>query len=382
MKKIVLFIFNFSFFIFFSFSHDLSRNEERALSCLRELCFEVTRYNVTGHSPFPEASSLSEISRVGSSLMTRRKIISSVQNPVYLCESCFPEKIGIIDSTFCDEDLYSFSDEFSDSDEEIQEFDWVDQVLLGLNVPEGFVANPSGVDYGVIDGEKLLEILEKGDSRGVENEESKADDNPKEFTYAKNDGSLRRFSYDGEQFTVWHEGEDTVLVNFYGGKLVRKTFDSLYRLVKNERFTLGSSAKKMSLETRFSYAYEGGSQFPEQVIEELISEQKRFERHFDDEGRVVSLLESHYEAKNSEKNNGENASNLQLLNDKKTLKRYDSKGHLTEEESRIWSYKTNSFGRMRVEERFTKNVYEYGEDERLSPNVFFYENGELHLMRK
>ena len=88
------------------------------------------------------------------------------------------------------------------------------------------------------------------------------------------------------------------------------------------------------------------------------------------------------EVGSKEKNNGENASNLQLLNDKMTLKRYDSKGHLTEEESRIWSYKTNSFGRMRVEERFTKNVYEYGEDERLSPNVFFYENGELHLMRK
>ena len=373
-----------------------SSGEARALSYLRGLCFEITRYNMTGISVNPESAKLAELSKVGTRLMSRRKVLDSVQNPVYLCEYYVPSARGIIDSTFCPKDLVVTEDFFSGiaqveggtsgEEEQIPEFDWIDFLLQGLGASQG--ENASSSEYfGILDGEKILEMLENNESRGIDvpNGGKNTAELPPEFTYARNDGSLRRFSYDGEQFTVWNEGEDTVLVNFYGDKLVRKTFDSLYRLVKNERFKLGKSAKKVSLETKSLYAYAGENVLPERVIEELSSAQKRSERHFDKSGRLVSLLESHYEmreSKKSEKKSEENAPEVQLLNDKQTSKRYDSKGRLAEEENRSWSYKTNSFGRRIVEVRSTRTVYEYGEDESLAPDMFFYEDGELHLVRK
>ena len=158
---ILIFLFLFSSAVF---SEALSQNEEKALAYLRELTFEVTRYNITGHSPLPESSALSKISRTGTVLFSRHKISDFAKNPVYLCEFYNPDYMGIIYSTFCDEDLYSMSEDSSEQSE-ILEFDWVDQVIMGLLVPEGFVKNPqAGVDYGVIDGEKLLEILEKDKS--------------------------------------------------------------------------------------------------------------------------------------------------------------------------------------------------------------------------
>ena len=397
MKKSLFFIFHFSFFIFFSFARDLSPNEERALSYLRELSFEITRYNITGHSPIPESAALSKISRVGTNLMARRKVLDSILNPVYLCEFYFPEKIGIIDSTFRDEDLYSvieenYDNESEDFDSEIPEFDWVDQVILGLNVPEGFVANSSAVDYGIIDGEKLLEILEKGNSRGIEaqDEGGKSDDTPKEYTYAKKDGSLRRFSYNGEQFTIWNEGTDTILVNFYGEKLIRKTFDTLYRLTKSENFKIGASAKDLALENLTEYGYYPESTVLEKSLSENYSTKKRSESHFDKAGRNISLLESHYEereikSKKKKKDDEKTETETILLNDKKTSKSYDEKGRVLSEETVTWSYRTNTFGRNITEERKIKNVYDYStvtEKNKLPPNLQFFENDELHLERK
>ena len=112
----------FSFFSSFSvFARDLSPNEEKSLVYLRELCFEVTRYSLTDVATRPECSKLAEVSRFGTRLFSQRKILIPEMKSVYFCEFFDSEKLGIIDCTFCPEDVYVSSDE--------PYFDWIDLVL-------------------------------------------------------------------------------------------------------------------------------------------------------------------------------------------------------------------------------------------------------------
>lgn len=398
-RKTLKFLFS-AIFLFnagFLFPADLTVNEEKALAYLRDFCFEITRYNITGFSSSVESAAFSEISKIGSALMAQLKITDSAKNPVYLCEYYMPEKIGIIDCTFRPEDLYVTSDFFEGienveegEEEEIEQPDWIDQIFLSLNAPS-HGQNPSGESFSILDGEKILEMLEGGDDRGIEEkEEDKVEkEAPKEISYTKNDGSLRRFSYDGEQFTVFPEGENTVIVNYYGDKLVRKSFDPLFRLVKDENFKTGTTAKKMSLESEIDYEYFGETNLPVRSVENKVAAKKRIENEFDSGGRVVSLLESHYverEIKSKKKKkNSEAEKETVLLKDKKVSRVYDEKGRITEEEITTWNYKTNTFGRNLTEERSVKNVYDYSsvtESNNLPPNVKFFEDGELHLERK
>lgn len=371
-------------------ARELSEREQKALSYLRELAFEVTRYNITGFSPLPEGASFSAISRIGSNLMAQHKAVGSVKNPVYLCEYYFPHRIGIIDSTFSAESLYALHDE--GGGEETVSFDWIDVMLRSFSAETSPArgAQPA-FEAGILDGSKILEMLENNDSRGIEaqDEGKGAPGLPPELSYTKRDGSLRRFSYDGEQFTTWKDGADTVLVNFYGSSLVRKRFDELYRLVANERFKTASSARGMSLESSVSYEYAADSGILAKSVEEQVAAKKRRESWFDGAGRVTSLLESHYEEREvkspKKTKNAAATKETVLLDDRKTSKVYDAQGRTAEEEVRTWSYRTNTFGRSIVEERTVKNVYDYSavtEENKLPPNVRFYEDGELHLERQ
>ena len=372
------------------FAGELSFGEKNALSYIKDVCFEAVRYNLTGLSSIPEAASLSEISRSGTEILARHMISNPGENPVFLFEYYNPEKAGIVDSTFCPEDLYvtSVPEEIPEENESlVPEVDWIDLLLQGLSPSSG--KESENIDLN--DGSKLLGMLEGSDDRGIEGlEDSKIEDNlPQEFSYIKNDGSLRRFSYDGEQFSVWSEGDNIVLVNFYGNKLIRKHFDSLFRLVKNEVFRTASQARKMTAEKIIDYDYPGDSTVPEKSVEDLISDKKRIENHFDGNGRNVLKIEGHYEEKDEKssksKKKSDSPKEMVLLNDKNTSKQYDSEGRLTVEEFTLWSYKKNSFGKRIVEERKMRNEYDYSsvrDGGQMKPDLKYYENGELHLLRK
>ena len=181
-----------------------------------------------------------------------------------------------------------------------------------------------------------------------------------------------------------------MLVNFYGDKLIRKNFDSLYRLVKAERFKTGAAAKNITLETQIDYTYAEDSNRLKTSVEDMISLKKKVENEFDSNGRVTCKLESHYEERevksSKKKAEGDKPETEEvLLSDKKTERLYDESGRTVEEEVTTWSYKTNSFGRYITEERKIKNVYDYSavsEENNVPPNMQFYEDGQLHLERK
>lgn len=387
----LVFIALFSLLPAFFFAADLSPNEENALSYIKNLAFEITRYNITGISSLPESAAIARAVKFPMDPMAGRKVLGSIRESIYRCEYYFPEKLGIIEATFSSEDIYVISELDSESDSETHSpaFDWIDLMLKNLNAPDS--APESGESFDINDGTKILEMLEGGDDRGIEaSDEKKGEPElPKEYTYTKNDGALRRFSYDGEQFTTWTENEQTVIVNAYGDKVVRKYFDPLFRLAKTEKFKTAATAKKMSLENEIKYEYSGESVSPEKSVEEQFSKKKRLENHYDENGRSVSLLESHYEerelkSKGRKKEDGAEKETV-LLDDKKTSRVFDSEGRVIEEEIQNWNYKKLLSGRYSTSVRSTKNVYDYSfvtPENNQMPNLKFYEDGELHLERK
>lgn len=366
----------------------VSVSEQNALDYLRLRAFEMTRLNIVSMAPGADAPA--SISQISSRIMSRHRISPVLHRPVYLYEYYNPDKLGLIDGCVSPEDFYSL---LPGPEDEISEngYDWIDYLLLSMSADAKY-SDSSQLDIN--DGSRILEMLENNDGRGIDGleEAKKTEELPLEFSYSRKDGSLRRFSYDGEQFAVWREGDDTVLVNYYGGKLTRKYFDALYRLSKTEMLKMASTARKMNIEKSIEYSYSGESTLPVSSVEEMISEKKRVENHYDESGRIISQLESHYEedsakiSKNEKKGKStENPGKTLLLNDKSTSKRYDAKGRVIEEETSFWTYRLNSFGKRIVENRTVRNEYDYSdvtEENDGKPNQKFYENGELHLERK
>lgn len=400
VKVFLLFIF-FSFFSLSLFAAEeklLSEKSraEREMEIFRELVFESARYEKTGYTSIPECLALKNLAKYGSNLMLLRKYMPKAHISIYYCEYCFPEKLGIIDCSFSEENLYSISDSL-DSSEENSPLNWVDSVLQNYNAPAAFSSGDSFSSSGVgdlNDGSKILEMLEGKDSRGIDEGISQEAELPKEFDYRSNDGSLRRFSYDGEEFTMDFQGDNLRLTNFYGDKLIRKTFDSLYRLKKSEEYKTSSSAKEVTSLSIVDYEYAGEFSIPSKSVEDMIAQKKRREKTFDQEGRVESLLESHYEEKEEKKSKNKSSNNLEgekekkemiLLNDKKTSYKYDDEGRVKEEVVTSWKYKINSLGRRVKSSRSIKSLYDYSKVKEggiTFPDLIFYEDGELHMARK
>ncbi|MCR4822298.1 MAG: hypothetical protein K5873_05450 [Treponema sp.] len=410
--------FLFSVMIFFSssplFASEENAGEEKVLSYLRELTFEITRYNMTGLTIMAESIPLASISKFGSLLMSRPKIKESCLYPIYLVEYYNPEKIGLIDASFTSKDLFSVNESSIQEEDgkltdpsnlsekglsqSVNEVDWVDLLLHSLDASKG----GQGKSLDINDGSHILEMLENSSSRGIDaaEEEKSESDLPQEYTYARNDGSLRRFAYDGEQFTSWMNGENTVLVNYYGSKLIRKNYDSLYRLTQSEKFKTSSTAKNTVLECLIKYEYEGESNIPAKSIEEKYSEKKRIESTYDEKGRYTCVNEGHYEEReiknkktNQEKTEKdsknedikEKQKETVFLDDKKTSYKYDDEGRIIEEEKIFWNYKTHLSGRISTSTRIIKNLFDYSavnEENKLPPNLDFYEDGQLHLQRR
>ncbi len=395
MRKCPAFNFHLSILIllvsvftgFSLFAEDLSSDDKNELSHIRDFTFEITRSYITGIQTLPEGANLASISKMAASLMARRKIILPWEDPVYLCEFYYPEKIGIIASTFTHEDLHA---KVVEEEAGIPDFDWVDIILQSL-----------GSDYktetetvrDINDASKLIELLENSDGRGIEaaDEKKGQEDIPVEYVFPKNDGSLRRFSYDGEEFTVWKEGNITVLVNFYGTSIIRKKFDDLSRLIRSERLKTAPLAKNVSFESIISYQYKDDGSLPIKSIEENLESKKRIVSNYNEHGYPVSLLESHYEEReikfkeNVPEGQTEKKTERLFLDDKKTDWKYDEKGRIIEESNIFWNYKKMLSGRYSVSKRTIKNEYDYtsvSEENNLPPDLKFYEDGVLHLERK
>lgn len=217
-------------------------------------------------------------------------------------------------------------------------------------------------DERIPDGSEILQLLENSES-------IKLPDEQKENGLISTDrsGSLRKFDFDGENFTVYKSGKNTVLTNVYGKKIIKKTYDEEHRLLKSEQFSVGSGIKDYAFESEKKYFYQSGSSLLLKTREERRQDKKVVETEYNSDMAVVSVFEFR------------KIGNEKILEDKKKSFIYDSKGRVKEETFATWFYNDGENGEKNPKDFKlvkTKNVYAYHDelDDKIPPDFEFYED--------
>lgn len=274
---------------------------------LQDIFFEGAKYAITGISENYEAMELAKIDLKNLKQFYSAKVavFDKKHNliPLYIAEKLAPSHLGEIDSLYDSDDLVSYVETFAE-DENAQDFsgDWIDQAIALSNIQS------SAPKTQVNDGQSLLDYLEKGDSRGIQeqNEEKvytteKTDgENPeseekKEFTYADKSGVLRRFFYDDEGMSVNQYDGKTYITRTYGNEILRKCFDSTYRLESEERLSFDANPKNVKLTNLKTYTYENDSAVPSAMKEEQKDKDIVIETEYNEKGLAKTVKTGHWQ---------------------------------------------------------------------------------------
>lgn len=275
----------------------------------QDIFFESAKYAITGISENYEAMELAKINFKNLKSFYSAKIATFDEKhhliPLYIAEKLAPNHLGEIDSLYDSDDLVSYVETFVE-DENAKNFsgDWIDQAIALSEMQN--TAPKSQVN----DGQSLLDYLEKGDSRGIaeqdekkiyENEDSSEDEDEeenerkKEFTYADKSGVLRRFYYDGEGMSVNFHGEDIYITRTYGNEILRKCFDSAYRLVSEEKLTFDANPKNVTLVDLKTYTYNSDSVIPSSMKDEQKDKDIVVETEYNEKGLPKQVKTGHWQ---------------------------------------------------------------------------------------
>ncbi|MCR5723862.1 MAG: hypothetical protein K6G80_02095 [Treponema sp.] len=331
----------------------LSAQEDRkpaAESSLASFFYEITRCSRTGFSALPQARSLREISGRGSFLCTRP--LWTGPRPVLLCDVFVPGKAGVIESSFCAEDCIPPS-----------LVDWTDSALLLLNAePE---AKASDEELAEPD---LLTLLDNTDG-GAYVEEPVSDDDV-ELYYTSSDDSLRRFTFGKEDFASMVQDGTVQLTDSDGKKIVRRSYDDAFRLVRKETFSLGKDAASLQRLTVKNIRYRDESN---RILEtELLDESSktRTVTEYDEHALPVQLSSFHTEKEPLEK---------EFL-DKKTVYAYDEQNRLVAEHTIFWTRSFDEKKRMTEKSRTVRHTYAWdGKGGEAKPDTAYYEDDTMRI---
>lgn len=293
-------IFSLTFFLFSFAAFSQESN-------LQDIFFEGAKYAITGISENYEAMELSKIDLKNLKQFYSAKVAVFDEKhhliPLYIAEKLAPSHLGEIDSLYDSDDLVSYVETFSE-DENAQNFagDWIDQAIALSNMQS------SAPKTQVNDGQSLLDYLEKGDSRGItEQDEEKVyttektdgenseSEEKKEFTYADKSGVLRRFFYDDEGMSVNQYDGKTYITRTYGNEILRKCFDSTYRLESEERLSFDTNPKNVKLTNLKTYSYDLDSAVPSAMKEEQKDKDIVIETEYNDKGLPKTVKTGHWQ---------------------------------------------------------------------------------------
>lgn len=373
------------FLVFLVFSFFCAQAETQ----LQELFFEAAKYSLTGISENPEPVEISKIGGKYLKAFYSAKVARFDKNhrffSLYIAEDLARSHIGEIDCLYWSAGFKTFSAEN--------------------------LENPKELNQAVA-GQNLLDYLEQNSGQGIAEQNNK-----KEFSYLDKSGALRRFFYDGEGMSVNSYDGNIYITRTYGNEILRKCFDSSYRLISEEKLIFDSGLKSMSLDDLKSYDYENGSEIPSEMKEIHFPENKKssgknkadgeieIETKFNASGLVSKVKTGHWEEisgqkKSEDKNQKKNPENdgkseleaeLKFFDDKLETYLYDEQNRVLEYELETWSYKKNLLGKLVTESLKTKYEYSYHDDlaadensdkVQIPPDYKFYENGELRIERK
>lgn len=274
---------------------------------LQNIFFEGAKYAITGISENYEAIELAKINIKNLKSFYSVKIATFDEKhhliPLYIAEKLAPNHLGEIDSLYDSDDLVSYVETFAE-DENALNFsgDWIDQAIALSNMQS------SAPKTQLNDGQSLLDYLEKGDSRGIQEQdeekvyktEKNDEKNPeseekKEFTYADKSGVLRRFFYDDEGMSVNQYDEKTYITRTYGNEIIRKCFDSTYRLESEEKLLFDSNPKNVKLTNQKTYTYDLDSVVPSSMKEEQKEKGIVIETEYNEKGLPKQVKTGHWQ---------------------------------------------------------------------------------------
>ena len=448
MKKKIFFA-TFLFFSFFSFA-------EQSQTPLQSLFFDSVKFSI---KEIPSKSgagklvkNLVKANEKNVKFFYSRKIAVFDKNinliSMNVAEFLNRERLGEIDCLYDENDSYTFFETETSVDEKSEVLkknsgDWIEQAIALSKMPSKS-ENPNE-KIPVNSGKNLLELLEQGDSRGLKisgtenqnekenpDEENSSENEKPSFSYARKDGTLRRFFYDGEGMSANVLDGNLYITRTYGNETFRKCFDSKYRLFREEKFSFGSNLKNTKLLAVKSYDYIEDSSVPISMTETQFDKNIEIETQYNAAGLAEKVKTRYWEEeqatavtergtsgagsgekskgngtfsktknlKSESKNLGNEIANekqgenvnsekngKKFFDDKLEIYLYDEKNIVCEYELTTWNYRKNLLGRTVVDSLNTKYEYSYhdsAEDggEGLIPADYrYFENGELRMER-
>lgn len=355
---------------------------------LQDIVFEITRYCITGVSGLPSSQYFAAVSMEAAKFSSRRIYTNDggCRTADFFCDYHNRSKIGIIESSFSIDDVFNY-EEFT-AQLGNKKGDWVDQAILISKIPEKSheSLHPAIDEKQELKGEDILAMLDN--KSGEARIETPEVNELLEEVFFKRNGEIRKFTYDGEEFTFYEKNGEKLLVNNYKNRIVRRTFDTSFRLSKSEIFKFEPTSKNLTLENEKIINYFPNSSIISSTIENLKSVKLQKETFYDEKGRPEILNESHWEdevipkkKKSKKSKNVDEAAKQILVPDKKSVWTYDDKNRILSEEFTNWYYKESSSGSKISDVEKIKNVYDYSKDSG-NPDLSFYENDELRLKRE
>lgn len=310
--------------------------EQTALS---DLAFEILRYQVTGYSSKQDIMLYSpecdDIVKLFTATVWNEHLY-----PVYLVEYLCPCYTGIIDSSFCPDDIY-----VTPADE--QEDNLLEEIMLAP--PDELLVPPE-------------------DAASEKSEKKEADtQSPAEKRYCDAQQRLRLFSY-GEEYLSVQEKEDgsRILVSADSSRMKRRFFDSSMRLAKRETWTLAAAAADSKLTRTETFIYSADAYKPSESHADTADSHS--DSLYDEKGRVLQC--SVFTVVHDEKK-GDSQIPASL-----TEWKYTEDGKIAEE--KYTGYEAGARPGSIVTAVVRRDVYTYKAKDR-NPDYAFYENGMLRM---
>lgn len=231
----------------------------------------------------------------------------------------------------------------------------------------------------------LLELLDNRDDSAVQSSEEE-----KPVLNRLHDGSLRKFSLNGEKFTLNTNGELTFLTNVSENLIVRRIFDKNFNIIKREDFRNSQTLSSIVLikQTDYEYSLDNGRLFKSE-LENFENKIKTIKTYFEN-GKVLDEQKFHYEEEiqqnknkkteiknTTDKNSTDEEKKYILVKDSQKSFEYDDEGKLQKIDFIQYFYSTDSKGKKQTS--LKQEVTRYEQNEYGTTDEFFEENGELRI---
>lgn len=310
-----------------------------------DLIFESVKFALTGKSGYKGIDQFAVLSRQAAKFLLLPFFDISQKKIIYFGEIFFPEN-----KDFFYQNIF------------LTEQQWQE---IKRNIMLSFVE--------IDESQTLLESLE--------NNTFETEEIPKEIIqeilYRKNDGSLRKFSYGEEQFSLSNNNQNIILTNVRNNFVIRKFFDENLILLKTQVYNNPKLQKDFTLLKQTDYFYDEKFLKVQKQTEENFQSNTRIEKFFDDSTLLTMQIKSHYEKQEEiEEQNTEKSEEEKLVTDEIQKFNYNSENKITEKYLETFFTKKDLNGKEEIIKNSQQEKFIYHEYSK-NPDILYFENGVL-----